>query len=163
LVLYRLYTEDEPGYRKSVVQALQRHGFLDFTLASGVGYGPGQGGKQENVVIIDVATNYTPATDKKIQVAAKDICRDNRQQSVLIVRIPAFPKLVAAPRRRDQTRTTLEFALMLAHEEPLYVSANGKPARKRAAYRGKVLASFGEWNRLLPNGAVVEGRIARFM
>ena len=165
LVLYRLYTEDEPHYRKAIIRALQRRGFSAFTLMSAVGYGPGQGGSQENVVIIDVATEYSSATDKKIQATAKDICRDNVQQSVLVVRVPAFPKLVAASQRPKCETSTLSACLLPASgSEPDYVGADGKPhpSRKRAAYRGKILAGFGEWERLLGTGKIVEGRIVRF-
>ena len=164
LVLYRLYTEDQPGYRKSVVQALQRHKFSHFTLASGLGFGPGQNGKQENAVIIDVVTKFSPATDKKIQGIAEDICRENKQQSVLVVRLPAFPKLIAAPLRRAQIATTCEINQMtLAADEPDFMPSDGRPIRKRATHRGKVLASFGKWEKLLEEQAVVEGRIVRFM
>jgi hypothetical protein len=165
LVLYHLYTEDEPQYRKAIIRALQRRGFSAFTLMSAVGYGPGQGGSQENVVIIDVATEYSSATDKKIQAIAKDICRDNVQQSVLVVRVPAFPKLVAASRRpKSETSTLKAYLLPTSDSEPDYVGADGqpRPSRKRAAYRGKVLAGFGEWEKHLPKGAIVQGGFLRF-
>jgi len=134
---------------------------------SAVGYGPGQGGSQENVVIINVATEYSSATDKKIQAIAKDICRDNVQQSVLVVRVPAFPKLVAASRRpKSETRTLKAYLLPTSDSEPepehVGVDGQRRPARKRAAYRGKVLAGFGEWEKHLPKGAIVQDGFLRF-
>jgi hypothetical protein len=45
------------------------------------------------------------------------------------------------------------------------VGADGKPLpsrKRRAAYRGKVLASSGEWGKLLGEGNLIEGSIIRF-
>ena len=87
---------------------------------------------------------------------------------MLLVRIPAYPKLVAASRRpKDETRTLIRACLReeAPDSEPDYVGADLKPLpsrKRRAAYRGKVLASSGEWGKLLGEGNLIEGSIIRF-
>jgi hypothetical protein len=156
-----------------VVRALRRHRFKHFTLSPGVGYGPDQGGKQENAMVIWVAIDrYTKKVHKRMMAVADDICEGNGpkgkgQTSVLLVRIPAYPKLVAAPRRpKGETIHAVTACLQLASDDgPYIVGDDGKPLpsrKRRAAYRGKVLASSGEWGKLLGEGNLIEGRIIRF-
>jgi hypothetical protein len=159
-VLYRVYTEDEPGYRDAVIQALQKHGIQDFTLMPAYGYGPGQSGKQEKTVIIDVATEHSPENEQAIHAAAEDIRRDNNQQSVLIVRIPAYRKLVTSEKQDKNVDLTIECFEVL--KEVVTVGDNGGPVRKRATARGRIVASFGAWKPLLGNTGVAKGRIVRF-
>jgi hypothetical protein len=163
-VLYRVYTEDEPGYRDAAIQALQKHGIQYFTLVPAVGYGPGQGGKQEKTVIIDVATEHSPENEQAIHAAAEDIRRDNNQQSILIVRIPAYPKLVTSEKQgKDVDLTTMYDVLCIAKDmAEVTVGDNGEPVRKRATARGRIVASFGAWKPLLGNTGVAKGRIVRF-
>jgi hypothetical protein len=160
---YILYTEDKPQYRKAAIRALKRQGFLHFTVLAGVGYGPGQEGMEESSVKFEVVTAYSPAKDRKIQAVARDICRDNDQQAVFVVRLPAFPKFVVAPQSGETVARDISH-MLASHEEVDYVGADlqPRPSRKRAAYRGRVLASFGEWKKLLGEGKIVEGRIVRF-
>jgi len=161
VVLYRIYTQDEPVYREAIIRAFQRHGFSDLTLMSAVGYGPGQGGNQENVAVIDIATNYSPGIDRRIQAAASDICRDNRQQSVLVVRVPAYPKLVTT-HRADKAITITSHIMRASDSDACNVGADERLLRKRASYRGKILASFGAWEGLLGKGEIVQGKLVRF-
>lgn len=163
-VLYRVYTEDEPGYRDAVIQALQKHGIQYFTLMSANGYGPGQGGKQEKTVIIDVATEHSPEKEQAIHAAAEDIRRDNHQQSVLIVRIPAYRKLVTSEKQGKNVDLTIMCKELcdVQHKAVVTVGDNGEPVRKRATARGRIVASFGAWKPLLGNTGVAKGRVVRF-
>jgi hypothetical protein len=160
--IYRIYTEDEPGYRDTIIQALQNHGFPYFTLISGVGYGPGQDEKPENTVIIDVATEYNPDKDKAIQDAAEDIRRNNEQQSIFVVRIPAFPKLVTSQEEENPKAWSISSKLAVRHLPDIVLDENGKPIPERATARGKIVASYGDWEKLLGNAGVVKGKIVRF-
>jgi hypothetical protein len=163
-VLYRVYTEDEPGYRDAVIRALQKHGIQHFTLIPAFGYGPGQDGKQEKTVIVDVATEHSPENEQSIHAAAEDIRRDNNQQSVLIVRIPAYPKLVTGEKqgKNVDVLNTMEVMEVVAKSTMAVRGGNGGPLRKRATARGRIVASFGAWKPLLGNTGVAKGRIVRF-
>ena len=126
------------------------------------------------MVIWVAIDRYTRKVHKRMMAVADDICEGNGpkgkgQTSVLLVRIPAYPKLVAASRRpKDETRTSSCFCLQeasVADDYDYIVGDDGKPLpprKRRAAYRGKVLASSGEWGKLLGEGNLIEGRIIRF-
>ena len=122
------------------------------------------------MVIWVAIDRYTKKVHKRMMAVADDICESNGpkgkgQTSVLLVRIPAYPKLVAAPRRpKGETRTSRACCLLTSDSEPDYVSVDGqpRPARKRAAYRGKGLAGFGDWEKHLPKGAIVQDGFLRF-
>jgi hypothetical protein len=124
------------------------------------GYGPGQGGKQEKTVIIDVETEHSPEKEQAIHAAAEDIRRDNNQQSVLIVRIPAYRKLVTSEKQGKD----VDVLMTMEIENCLKAVRGGKggPLRKRATARGRIVASFGAWKPLLGNTGVAKGRIVRF-
>jgi hypothetical protein len=161
-VLYRIYTEDTPRYRQAVIRNLKRNGFPHFTLFSTDGYGPGQRGLQENTAVIEVLVEEYRGldTDREIEALAGQIRRKNKQQTVLLMRIPAFHKFkVARQRGKRRKSVTQDRVDVISHH--LWAEGRG-PARNRAAYRGKVLAGFGEWEKLLANDARVEGRIVRF-
>jgi hypothetical protein len=160
-VLYRVYTEDKPGYRDAVIRALHKHGIQDFTLIPAYGYGPGQDGKQENTVIVDVATEHSPENEQAIHAAAEDIRRDNNQQSVLIVRIPAYRKFVTGE-KQGKNVDVLDTMEIVVKSTMAVRGGNGGPLRKRATARGRIVASFGAWKPLLGNTGVAKGRIVRF-
>jgi hypothetical protein len=144
----------------AAIQALQKHGFQDFTLIRATGYGPGQDGKQEQTVIVDVATEHSPEKEQAIHAAAEDIRRDNNQQSVLIVRIPAYSKLVTGEKQGKD----VDVLMMMDIAKSMMAVRGGKggPLRKRATARGRIVARFGAWEPLLGNTGVAKGRIVRF-
>ena len=150
--LYRIYTEDEPGYRDTIIQALQNHGFPYFTLISAGGYGPGQDGKQENTVIIDVAMpEYTQENNKAIQAAAEEIRKNNEQQTILVVRIPAFPSFVTSQDKKGARFYSISFKR----------NENGKPFIETETAVGKILATYGEWEKLLGKTDVVPSKVVK--
>jgi len=141
---------------------LKRNGFPHFTLFSTAGHGPGQRGLQENTVVIEVLVEEYrgPDTDGEIEALAGEIRRKNKQQTVLLMRIPAFHKFKVARQRGERRKNVTQEPV--EHVISHYLTAEERPARSRAAYRGKVLAGFGEWGKLLGNDAKVKGKIVRF-
>jgi len=117
--IYRILTEDVPGYRDTVIEVLDRHGFPYSTTMPCVGYGPDQGGKPENSVAIDAVLDYDPETDRRMVDAVMEIREKNGpngQGCVLLLCVPAAAELV---------------------------DGNGAPQG------GRVLAAYGDWERLL--------------
>ncbi|MGA8492045.1 MAG: hypothetical protein WB711_16585 [Terriglobales bacterium] len=95
--LFRILTEDVPGYSDAVIEALHRYGFPYSTTFSGVGYGPDQDDKPENSLAIDVVDDYSPETEKRMMDAVNDIRQENGpkgQGSVLLLCIPTAAALV---------------------------------------------------------------------
>jgi hypothetical protein len=171
-VLYRIYTENTPPYRQTAIRALRRNGFPHFTLFSANGYGPGQRGLEEYSVVIEVLVeDYRGRdTDGKIEAIAGEIRRKNKQQTVLLMRIPAFHKFKDS-HRSSKTRRTITGRITRRCAIPTppqadvdLVDIGGRPIPpgKRASRRGRILAGFGQWEKLLGNGAVVQGSTVRF-
>jgi len=123
------------------------------------------------VVIEVLVTDFRGLdTDGKIEALAGEIRRKNDQQTVLLMRIPAVHKFKVA-RKRKETRQNLTHKLKSALRVPcasadeVYLEdVHGRPLPpgKRASRRGRILAGFGEWEKLLGGGAVVQGSIVRF-
>jgi len=117
--IYRILTEDVPGFRDTVIDVLDHHGFPYSTTMPCVGYGPDQGGEPENSVAIDVVVDYNPETDSRMVDAVKEIREKNGpdgQGCVLLLCVPAAAELV---------------------------DGNGAP------HGGRVLAAYGDWEKLL--------------
>jgi hypothetical protein len=157
-VIYQIYTQDLPRYRRMVVRVLKENGFAYFTISPpNAGYGPDQNGKQEDTMMIWVAVeNYSWRVDKRMARVAECLCEHNGpkgqgQSSVLLVRIPAYPKLVKKRRRASCNLT----ATVRRHCGP------SLPAPR--ASRGKVMAAAGDWATLLPQNAELRGKIVRFL
>lgn len=170
-VLYRICTEDRPQFRHAIIRALRRNGFRHFTLVSTAGYGPGQRGLEEYSVVIEILVeDYRgPDTDGKIETIAGEIRRKNDQQTVLLMRIPAFHKFKVARRssknRQNQTHT-IRHHLRRQSPDICFADKDGRPRppRKRASYRTKILVGLGEWKKLLGSHDAIpdSGGIIRF-
>jgi len=153
--IYQIYTEDLPRYRGAVEDALRKHGFEDYTMHPAKGCGPDQDGKQEDSLVVWVAVeDWTEQVDDRMLRVKDDICEHNGQNgqgSLVLVRIPAYPKLHKRRKPGDDQEDSKCSGV-----------STGTTVRKRATHRGRILAGFGEWQRLLGGGAIVEGRIVRF-
>jgi hypothetical protein len=161
-VIYQIYTQDLPRYRRKVVRVLKENGFAYFTISPpNAGYGPDQDGKQENTMMIWVAVeNYRRQVDKRMTRVAECLCEYNGpkgkgQSSVLLVRIPAYPKLVKKKKRASCNLTAKLTSYCRTAEW-----AQDHPPR---ASRGKVIAAEGNWATLLPSNAELRGKIVRFL
>lgn len=171
-MIYQIYTEDLPRNRKKIARALKKHGFPYCTIAgSADGYGPNQAGKQETSMMIWVAVERYSGerTDKRMERAVKEIRKKNGDQgSVLLVRIPAFPKLIGRPKRRRASsdgscsctarQTTVALPVPRMPGEGMTVSV---PRVTRA----RIMAVSGNWEKLLPKNTELRGRskIVRFL
>jgi hypothetical protein len=170
-VIYQIYTEDLPRHRKAVVRALKKHGFPYCTIAgSADGYGPDQDGKQETSMMIWVAVEkYTKQVDKRINRAVEEIREKNGDQgSVLLMRIPAYPKLFRRPTRRRTSSVASCTARPTYEALPSYavrpsLPGEGQPFPVSRATRGRIMAVAGNWARLLPNNAELRGKVVRFL
>jgi hypothetical protein len=158
-MIYQIYTEDLPRHRKAVVRALKNHGFPYCTIAgSADGYGPDQGGKPETSMMIWVAVpRYTKRVEKRMRQAVEAIRDKNGDQgSVLVVRIPAYPKLIIRPKRRRASSVD-------THTATISNKLSGGPPVAARATRGRIMAVGGNWEKLLPKNAELRGKIVRFL
>jgi len=136
-VVFRIFTEDNPTYRHACVRILSEHGFPHSTVVGGTGYGPDQGGKPEHSLVLDIAVEkYSSATQKRMVVAVEEICRQNRQISVLLVRIPATIRLVRSPE-----------AGYYEKRPSFWGRRESKPPEPD--YRGRIIFASGDWKKLL--------------
>lgn len=157
-MIYQIYTQDLPRYRRKVVRVLKENGFAYFTISPpNAGYGPDQDGKQENTMMIWVAVeNYRRRVDKQMTRVAECLCEHNGpkgkgQSSVLLVRIPAYPKLV-----KKKKRVSCNLSSKIIRN-----CGTSSPAPR--ASRGKVIAAEGNWATLLPKNAELRGKLVRFL
>lgn len=165
--IYQIYTEDLPRHRKAIVRALKSHGFPYCTIAgSADGYGPDQDGKPETAMMIWVAAErYSKTADKRMERAVKEIREKNGDQgSVLLVRIPAYHKLIRRPKRRR----VLSVESCGCTARPTYEARPRMPGEGLSVpvprpTQGRIMTVGGNWERLLPKNAELRGKIVRFL
>jgi hypothetical protein len=95
--MLRLFTENTPAYHDEIVRILKEHGFEHSTIVQGTGYGPDQGGKAEDSLVIDILLKeYNDATHERMKAAIEEIKKANKrkadgqpQASIPLVRIMA--------------------------------------------------------------------------
>jgi hypothetical protein len=150
-VLYRIYTQDRDDYRDQIIQSLERRGIPDFTLAPAIGYGPGQGGEEEETAIIEVAADDSHRSATRIRGVVDDIRRNNAQQAVLVMCIPVTYSLVTSE-EENQLRLPIEGILQpQSQQEDKFVK---KPS---------IVARSGKWEMLLKTVKADMGEVAELV
>jgi hypothetical protein len=167
-IVFRIFTEDLPVYRKEVIGVLREHGFPDYTFVRGRGNGPDQSGL-ENSLVLDVAVqDYSPAVEERMVAAVERICERNGpprperpeggQGSVMLVRIPADVQFIS--RNKEAGYKRLKPVPFWGRREYQLQ----RPPRPEPNYRGKILFESGDWKKVLnPElGLVRRGRVVGF-
>jgi hypothetical protein len=87
--MFRFFTQNIRGTDDhEIIRILREHGFPYCTIVGGTGWGPDQGGKPENSLVVDIAVeNYDSETEKRMMAAVEEIKKANRQSTVFLVRI----------------------------------------------------------------------------
>jgi hypothetical protein len=147
-VFYRLYTEDSPDYRRTVIEILKKHGFEDFTLFNGNGYWEGAA---EPSLVIEVVVPQS-GRDGAIESVAKEIGSRNGQNAIGLVRFPVEGSFLL---KGQDYASYAKGAVIYQAGDPWVM-----PEPPNRPYRGKILFACGDWHELLPKGVEkVRGRL----
>lgn len=157
MVVYQILTEDLPEYRETVERALKDNGFEDFTIVhDALGYGPYQGGRPENSMLIVVAVigDYVEQDVAERMMRVKDHIHAHNgpkgQDAVLMMRYPAEGKMHVRVHLWSTDRWE-------------WLAANFGHYLRGGNAEGRIVAAAGDWKRLLPKNAELRGEIVRFL
>jgi hypothetical protein len=139
-VFYRLYTEDSPDYRRTVIKVLKEHGFEDFTLFNGNGHWQGAA---ESSLVIEVVVPQS-GRDGAIESVAKEIGSRNGQNAIGLVRIPVEGSFLL---KGKDYASYAEGEVICEVGDPWVM-----PEPPNRVYRGKILFACGNWQELFPKG-----------
>lgn len=92
--LYRICTENVPGYRHMIAQSLEQFEINAFTVLEGTGYWNGRSEKAFVIEIVGPGTEMFAATIRGIAWAIKAENGPHGQQAVLIQMIPLHSELI---------------------------------------------------------------------
>jgi hypothetical protein len=143
-VFYRLYTEDSPDYRRTVVEVLKKHGFEDFTLFNPEGYWQGAA---ERSLVIEVVIEGS-GKDEAIKSVAREIGSRNGQNAVGLVRVPVEGSFLL---KGEDYASYAEGAVICEVGDPWLM-----PEPSSRPYRGRILFACGDWQKLLPDERYVD-------